>query len=306
MQLPRLRLPRLSFDWMPGLPGRRVVLYTLYTLVLFVVFLIANFPHDLIVQRALKTVDLRPFDLDLVTARFAWWRGYELRDVRLVRLGDDRTVPPLLESSSVYVRPGWGGLLRGQPDAIYINAAMYGGDVEGSMALGNGTNRATVRLHDVEIARYRGLNALLQDGQVQGRLSGMLTFEGRRGNPMDGQAAGELEIKNAHTTALKVNGITVPDLSFQAVTAKLSMNAGRIEVEEFRADGPELKANATGQVTLRKPWPQSTLNLKANVQQGPQATDSVKGWLSLIPKPKGGRPDAPMTISGTIAQPRVK
>ena len=66
-------MSRLSFDWLEGFGGRRVLLYSVYTLLLFLIFLVANFPHDVLVKRALRAVDLGSVALTVERARFAWW-----------------------------------------------------------------------------------------------------------------------------------------------------------------------------------------------------------------------------------------
>lgn len=308
MRFPRLglALPRPSFDWLSSTVGRGAVLYTLYTLACFLVFLVANFPHDVLVQRALREVDLRPLRLDVAGTRFAWWRGYEFRDVRLTRMEDDRGTPPLLESSHLYVRPGLSELIRGRLGSVYLNGSMYSGAVEGSWVMGDGNARATVRLHALDLGRYRYLTNVLEEGRVLGRLSGAVTIEARRADMRDGQAAGELELQEAQIAAVKVSGFPVPDLTFQSVAIKFAVNGNRVEVQEFRADGNEITVSGSGQVTVRTPVGDSVLNLKVTLQPGPGSTEAVKGLLNLVPRAKGSRPDAPVTISGTIARPRFR
>jgi hypothetical protein len=89
MQAPsfRVAMPRLSFDWLEGFGGRRFFLYVLYTLVVFVIFLVVNFPHDVLIQRALRQVDLGSVSLSVGGARFAWHRGYELQRLQVTEKG---------------------------------------------------------------------------------------------------------------------------------------------------------------------------------------------------------------------------
>jgi hypothetical protein len=49
------------------------------------------------------------------------------------------------------------------------------------------------------------------------------------------------------------------------------------------------------------------LNLKATIVPGAESNDTVKTLLSFLPPPpKGQKADAPRTISGTLAKPRVR
>jgi hypothetical protein len=127
MRMPALRLPawRPSLDWSEGLGSRSTLLYGLYTFVLFCVFLFANLPHKVLVQRVLHST--RAGALDVVDARFAWWRGLELQHAGRA---DRSTQPAFFESASIRAarhrrsrapaqsRPQWhlyGGTLDGTP-----------------------------------------------------------------------------------------------------------------------------------------------------------------------------------------------
>ena len=307
MAIPRVRMPSISFDSLSGvLPTRRILLYTAYTVLLFLVFLIAQFPHDVIVQRALRSVDLTPFRLDVAETRFAWFRGYQFNDVEITRVDADEGTPPILESSRLYVRPGLDGLIRGRLGSVYMQAAMYSGNAEGSWAMDNGIHRATLRLEDLQIGRYRWLLNSFEEGEIDGLLSGVVSVESRRGNTRDGQIAGELDIKKAFANGIKVRGFAVPELSFSTISAKFAVKGDQVDIEDLRADGPQLKLSGAGTVNVRTPPADSVLNLKVTLQPGANSDESIRGLLALVPRPKNARPDAPMTITGTLAQPRVR
>jgi type II secretion system protein N len=307
MAFPRLRLSRPSFEWLPAVvPSRRIVLYTLYTLLLFLVFLVWQFPHGELVRRALRSVDLSPLRLEFADARFAWLRGYEFQGVELKRVDEQDDRPPILESSRLYLRPGFNGLIRGRLASLKLHAAMYSGNAEGSWEVQNGMHRATLRLEDLRIGRYRWLVSALEEGEIDGLLSGMISAESRRLGARDGELAGELQVKKGHATGLKIRGLAVPELDFARITAKFAVKGDQIELQELHADGLQLKVNASGQLTVRTPPTDSVLNLRVTLQPGPESSDAIRGLLALIPRPKNARPDAPMIVTGTLAQPRVR
>jgi type II secretion system protein N len=306
MRLPAVRLPawRPSFDWAEGLGNRRLLLYGVYTAVLFVIFLFANFPHGLLVQRFLRSVDLPGMRLDVGDARFAWWHGFELQRVRLAPT--DPSQPAFLEAASLYVRPGLSGLLHGKIDSVQVNGPMYGGEVEGSYATSDGVRRVTLTVDGVQLQRYPLLSSLVQDGQVSGVLSGAMTVESHA-DPSDTRAAGDLTLQHASVVDAKVNNFPIPGLHFDKAVAKFSLQGTRLEVQDIDAAGPELKLSASGQVALRQPVTDSALNLKVSIGPGADAPDQVKTLLSLIPPPpKGSKPDAPRVLSGTLAKPRLR
>ena len=307
MRVPALRLPawRPSFDWFDGVSRRAVVLYSLYTILLFVVFLFANFPHGVFVQRALSAFELPGMQLDVGDARFAWWRGFELQRIRLAPEDPER--PAYLETSSLYVRPGLSGLLRGQLRSLQVSGPLYGGTMDGSVTSGD-VQRGTLTLDAVQLERYPLLATLLEGGTVTGTLSGALTVEGRVGDLADVRAAGEVTIKKATLTDAKLNGIAIAPLHFDSITARLNQTGNRLEIQEFDADGKELQVSGSGQVALRAPLADSVLNLKVLVAPGPEASEEMKTLIAAVMQSpaKGAKPDAPRMLSGTLAKPRLR
>lgn len=306
MRLPALRLPafRLSFDWLPSFGNRRVLLYGLYTGILFLIFLVANFPHNALVQRVIKSVDLQGqgMRLEVGDTRFAWWHGYELQRVRLAPVDPDRL--PFMEASSIFVRPGLDGLLRGQIHSVHATALMYGGELEGELNVSEGMRRATVTIDGLQLQRYPLASSFLQEGTVAGLLSGAITVEDHGG---DTRAAGEVDLDKASITDAKFNFFPLPALHFDKAEMKFSMQGGRLDVQELEAGGPELKISLSGQVALRDPIGDSVLNLKLTAQPGANSPDEVKNLLLLLPPlPKNAKPDTPRVISGTLKFPRVR
>jgi type II secretion system protein N len=301
----RLGIPRLSFDWFDGLGGRRFFLYGFYFLLLFGIFLMHNFPHEVVVKRAIRELNQGPLVAAVSRARFAWWKGYELSGVTLSQRSGSPDDPPLIESSSLYVRPGLDGLLQGKLSSILVNAALYGGQMDGSLSMADGMTRATLQLDDLQLGRYPYLRDLLDEGSMSGKLSGTASMEGR-GDLENARAAGEFDIKDAGLTGAKINGLGVPDLAFNEVTFKFARQGTRLDIQEFRADGDQIKASGDGQVVLREPVADSVLNMRVTVVPGNDATDDIKTLLSLIPRPKNARLDAPITITGTLRQPRLR
>lgn len=312
MRFPAVRMPSLPMpsEWIERLFSRGTLLYVIYTGVLFFVFLIANFPHNVITQRLLRSIDLsdQGLRLEVGDTRFAWWNGYELQRVRLTPTEPDAL--PLFEASSLYVRPGLDGLMRGEINSLHLLGLLYGGAVDGTMAISDGMRRATIAIDGLELQRYPAIASLLslQQGSIEGTVSGVITIEAHGADTSDTRAAAEIDLDKASLTdAILNNGLTVPALHFDKAAMKMSLQGGRVEVQEFEANGPELRLSASGQVALRDPINDSVLNLKFTALPGPDAPDDIRTLLSFIPPPpKGAKPDAPRTVSGTLARPRVR
>jgi type II secretion system protein N len=195
--------------------------------------------------------------------------------------------------------------LRGRLSPILVQADLYGGEMDGSFSLADGMTRANVQLHDLQIGRYPYLQTLLDEGTLTGKLSGAASMEGR-GDLDNARAVGEFDIRDAGLSGAKFNGLGVPDLGFKQISLKFARQGTRLEIQEFRADGDQIKASGDGQIVLREPLGDSVLNLRMTVMPGNDASDEVKTLLSLVPRPKNARLDSPITITGTLRQPRLR
>ncbi len=224
MRLPALRLPMSTSGRFEGMSGRRFLLYTLYTAVLFALFLAVNFPYDVIVQRALREVSLGPVHVQVAATRFAWFNGWELRRVQLIQ---DATESPVLESPSVYVRPGLSGLWAGKLSSLYAKADIYGGKVHAKWVAGGDIDRTNLQFDHIQIGLNPFLNGLLDEGQLAGLVGGVATVEDHHGDLRAGRAAGEIQLQHANLTGAKINGIGVPDLHFETVALKFEYEGGQ-------------------------------------------------------------------------------
>lgn len=308
MRLPRLRLrfPRPSFDWLGGVLNRTVMLYTAFTGALFVIFLIINFPHDVVVRRVLSQIDLSPVELDFNSARFAWYRGYELQGIRLSEAGAPDNTPPLLECTWLDVRPDLVGLLRGGLSGMSWDGELYGGSASGDWTVTpKGGGSGQVQFSNLQLGRYRILTAELDEGQLNGQVSGNFTVQ-LGANRSSSQVAGQVTVKRPALTGAKIKGFTVPDLQFAQINGKLSLKGDRLELQEVQASGDQLNVQLSGQIVLREPRETSTLNLRATVQPSAATPDALKTLIALIPRRPNAPPDAPVLITGTFASPQFR
>lgn len=305
MRWPALHLPRLSLDWTRKFWGRSTLLYAAYTVVLFVAFLLLTFPHDLLVRRVLSRVNRGPVAVDFTTVRFAWLNGYEVAGIRVGPVAADNGQPPYLELGRLWVRPALNALARGNPYSLLVRADLYGGDAHGEVSVAGDRLAGTLAWHDLNLGRYRTLTSLLEEGELAGRVSGQLNFEARGEHFNAGQASGELTVQQASLTGAKVQGFGVPDLHVRQTRMKFVVRSGHLEIQEFQATG-DVNVQGSGQIVLRDPLPDSVLNLRATVETSLATPDALKGAVALIPRAPGAKPDAPITITGTLAHPRVR
>jgi type II secretion system protein N len=300
-----LRLPSLSFGGFGDLFDRTMLLYVVFTVVLFVVFLVSTFPYEIVVGQVLAMMRSNAVNVEFKTAEFAWHRGLALNDVRLSAVAGEMR-DPYLELDRLWVRPVITELVRGNPYALAVQAELYGGTAAGQLSVNAGTVAGNLAVSAASLGRYPPLVAMLEEGQLAGRLSGNVSFEAAGPSVESGQARGEMRLENASLEKARVSGFTVPDLHFRETRLAFGVQNGRMEVEQFNANGDELNVSASGQVSFREPIDASVLNLKATILPGKEAPDNIRGLISLIPKPRDGKPDAPVRISGTLSRPRFR
>lgn len=304
MRLPRLPLPNLSFDWLESLGGRRTLLYAGYTAALFVIFLVVTFPHGLLVRRLMSSVRTGPVDVDFRNVNFAWYKGYEIAGITVTPEADGSRTP-YFECSQLFVRPSLAGLLHGHLYDLVLNASLYGGEAQGEVAMDGGGLLGNLAWHDLKLGSYRTLTALLDSGQIGGRVSGNMQFETHPGNGNRNQGAGVLVLEGASLTGAKIQGFSVPDLHFRRAQLKFATRGDRLEVQEFQATG-DLDVQASGHLILREPLADTALNLRATVQTSLATPDAIKTLVAMIPRTPGAKLDAPISITGTLAHPRTR
>ncbi len=225
MRMPALRLPawRPSLDWTEGLGSRSTILYALYTVVLFCVFLFANFPHKVLVQRVLRSVQVPGLRLDVGDVRFAWWRGFELQHVLVAP--SDPSLPAFFESPSLYVRPAISDLVRGKIQSVDLSGPLYGGTLDGTLSSGD-VNRVTLNVAGLQLQSYPFFGTLLQGGQLAGRLSGAVSVEAHGSDIADVRAAGDLQLTDASLADAKYNQFPLPPLHFKSINTQLRPPGG--------------------------------------------------------------------------------
>jgi len=305
MQLPSVRLPAVNLgEWFEDFPARRVLLYALYTTVLFLLFMVVNFPYLVFVQRVLHAVDLSPAKVDVDDAAFAFWNGLELRGVTVRRTGWSET--PILEVSQAYLEPGLGGLLRGRLSNAKFRGDLYGGRVKAKWSGGGELQRTILQVEDVQVARYPLLREIFTEGQIYGLLSGFIESEVRGEEPNLGRASGEIYLDRAGSEGLVYDGLPILDIAMDETKILFSVQGGRIEIEEFNAKGPDAIVSATGQIALREPVEASVVDLKVTIEPTADARPEIKGLISLIPRERGAKADAPVSITGTLGKPRFR
>ncbi len=307
MQLPSLRLPTINTgDWFEDFPARRVLLYSLYTTVLFCIFLVFNFPYRVLVDRILNDVDLSPVVIEVHSANLKLTKGLEILGLTLRR--SDWSRLPMLEVPRSYLWPGINGLVAGNLSKARFRGDLYGGRIKARWSGGGDLLRSTVQVENLQLARYAPLAELFDEGQIFGSLSGWIEVEGRGDDLQSSRANGEIYLDRAGVDGLVYDNVPVLDTSFDEIKARFVLQNGRVEFEEIASTGPDLIISGGGQIGLRNPIESSALDLKVTIEPAADARKEIKGLIAVLAslRQRGAKRGAPLTITGTLAKPRIR
>ncbi len=301
--MPRLAIPRLSFGWLGAFANRTLWLYVAYTATLFVAFLVITFPHELIIRQATHVLSGGPVTMEFSSAGLGL-RGYEIAGIKLVPTGSDPPVP-VLEISRLSVRPAFSQWIRGNFSALSISGDLYGGQLDGQVIVSQGAVSGNFSWSDLALGKYRTLAANLEEGQINGKVSGQLTFEAKGAGFAQGGGSGDIRIDGGGLSHAKIQGFAVPDVKLKETRTKFKIGTGRLELQDTVANG-DLNIQGSGQIVLKDPVGESVLSLRATITATPETPDALKGALMLIPRPAGAKPDTPLTITGTLSKPKLR
>jgi type II secretion system protein N len=276
--------------------------YVAFTLLVFLLALVWSLPHDLIAARAIDVATAgAPVRIGFRSVALAFPNGYRFTDVRITPLG---VSDPVATLSEVTLRVPLAGLLTGSFRQAVLDGRAYGGTFRGWARLVG--NRASGALEATDIRLEPALAPLVPPpGRVQGTadVSFQLAGDGRTTQSSEGNLT--LTVHDLALDQVSVRGIRVPNVAFPAVDASAQVFGARLQVKEVRAAGDDLRFDASGDILLREPLPQSVLNLRMNVEVPPGAQPALKLVSGLLPKRNPG--EAPSyTVKGTLAAPVVR
>jgi len=276
--------------------------YGLFTLVAFVVALLASLPHDLIAARALDVATARaPVRIGFGSVALAFPNGYRFTDVRVTPPGGNT---PLATLAEVTLRVPPGALFTGNLRQAVFSGRAYGGEFRGHVRVAGDTTAGTLEASGIRLEPALA-PFVPAPGRVQGDASLSLHLSGDGRTTQSSQGDVTLAVRGLALEQVSVRGIRVPDVAFPTVDAAAEVFGARLQLKEARAEGDDLRFDATGDVLLREPLPQSVLNLRLTVEIPPGAQPALRILTGLLPKRAPG--EAPSySLKGTIGSPVLR
>lgn len=319
----RVRLSLSNFPT-PKLPNSQTLLLLLYTLTLFFCFLLLTFPHGLLLKWLEGNLARNtPVHLTYASGRFAWWRGYELRNVTL-RLAPWQTPvlskaqgldndSPLLSLSRLFVRPRLHRLILGQPFSLGVRGELYGGNLEGEFSYQKPLVRGLLVLRRIDLSRYR-FPSPLAEVNVDGIMNVEASFAGQASDRSTELTTGLLTHRGEVAATLqdggvaggKVRGFSLPRLHFSRIRLHGQLEKGRVEVQEFIAQSGELEVQGQGQIRLRTPLSQSLVDLKFSLKTTASLPPALRTLFAFLPPSPDSPGNRTLVLSGTVEHPRLR
>ncbi len=245
-----------------------VVVFYLFALFIFVRL---TFPYETLRQRLLAEYNTQQSDkfLQIEHLSGSGLFGVEAEGVRLVEvfstLADAEAGPPkMLAVESANVGIGAISYLLGQI-AVDFSANVGGGELSGAFYQDGTGAKIDVEGSLIDISGLTLLSAgigLPLGGELGGKVDLFLP-EGQMKN-----AEGTFDLAVTNLTAgdgkAKIRDtIALPKLNAGTLTLKAKAEKGRLEIEQFTANGKDFELSAEGRLRLREPFDKSSVSVDA-------------------------------------------
>lgn len=273
-----------------------------FALAVFLAALAWSLPHDLIARRAVDAATATaPVSVDFDDVAFAFPAGWRVKGLRIA---STRAPESQVAFGETTLRTPITGLLLGRPETATVDGRLWEGALAGSVAREGNKARVDLSLSGADLSR--ALSAFVPaPARFAGRadLALDLTGDGRTTSSTEGTL--RLDARGLEVHELLLRGFPIPDLAFREVRVVAQMTGSRLQVKELRADGDQLAVEGSGDVVVREPVVQSSLNLKLSIQVPPDAPPALRVATALLPKrPAGEKPV--YTLTGTLGSPVLR
>lgn len=274
----------------------------LFTLAVFLVALAWTLPHDLIARRAIDSATATsPVAIDFDDVSWAFPNGWRVKGLRVT---STKAPDSTIAFGETTLRSPLAGLLLGRPESGTIDGRLWEGALAARVSRDAGKARVDLDLEGADLSR--ALGALVPPpARFAGRANLSLDASGDGRTTASTEGTLRLDARGLEIHELLVRGFPIPDLVFRDVAIAAQMNGSRLQVKELRAEGDQLSVEGSGDVVVREPVAQSSLNLKLSIRVPPDAPPALRVATALLPKRPAG--EAPIyTLTGTLASPVLR
>lgn len=284
---------------------KKAALYSLYFLLACGVFLYALFPGKTVKGLLESAVAARAPEVDFMVEKVkpSLPFGLRLTGVRAARRGEK-----LFEAETVRVAPsvfrfltgGWGITARfpSHGGKISLNAS-------GKKRLASEPFSAKIRLDDVE-AKEMGVLEHVFGFPLSGSLTADVAFFGPASDWTRGEGSAKISL-SAGKLFFMPEMVGTGGLGVSALTAEFLLEKGEIAFKHFDLSGPEAGATLGGNVTIRRPYSESRLNLEGRLTPTPAFFRRLgsRSAAAQFLRTKEGAGGLTFTLSGTAADNQI-
>jgi type II secretion system protein N len=284
--------------------------YVAFYLFSLLVFSYLTFPYNRLADRIVqefnaKQAGPKPMRLKLGDMSSYWFNGVEAEDITLTSPPGEPdeqgkpAKPKVLKIDSAHVSVSLLRLLFGSVH-LSFGADAFGGELSGSTSNSDEGRKLEVELEDLDLAQapmFGDIVGLPLSGKLNGSIDFLMPEEklakadGKISLKVTDLAAGDGKAKIRDTIAL-------PRLDAGELTLEAEAKAGVTKINNFSANGPDLKLESDGTLRLRDPFDTSLLNLnvsfkfqdrytnKSDITKSLFGSGSIPGLFDLDPKMK--------------------
>jgi len=281
--------------------ARQRFLYLIYFFITTVIFLYLLFPSEAAKQFLMTNLNQINPDVEIAFERVkpVFPPGLGLSDVQIFHRRD-----PVFKAEKVKVALGILPLFVLRP-TLKFNCDAYEGSLKGKAGVSvlNLSNiSADVRLKNVNIESIDALHMVVPQYDLSGKINGNI-----KGSTQTDE--GVFLKSGLRLTDFSVEFLTplygLHDLLFTEIETEFEMNGTLLKIDRLVAKGDDLSGNVSGTVTIKQPIQRSKLNIKGEVNPGPniiKELGELEPMVSVFLKNRSGK-GIPINLNGTLNNP---
>jgi len=284
--------------------------YVAFYLFSLLVFAYLTFPYNRLADRIVqefnaKQAGPKPMRLKLGDMSSYWFNGVEAENITLTSPPGDPDEqgkpgkPKVLKIDSAHASVSLLRLLFGSVH-LSFGADAFGGELSGSTSNSDEGRKLEIELENLDLSQaplFGDIVGLPLAGKLNGSIDFLMPEEklakadGKISLKVTDLAAGDGKAKIRDTIAL-------PRLDAGELTLEAEAKAGVTKIDNFSANGPDLKLESDGTLRLRDPFDTSLLNLnvsfkfqdrytnKSDITKSLFGSGTIPGLFDLDPKMK--------------------
>lgn len=268
---------------------RKWIIYTIYGIIITGVFLYCCFPSENI-KKYIESVALannQNITLSLDSVKLSFPPGITLGNL-VIHFRDKPGSN--IKADVLTARPAFGSLVLGHL-SLLLKTNAYEGNIKANVSFANrfsarGPIKANVRLDNINIGNCSYLTTILER-QIDGKIKGLLTYEGKYEEITGGTGKAEVIILNG-SIRLERNAFGFDKLIFDRIEADMVLKNQILKMNKINLLGKQLRGTFNGNIFLDNDIEQSRLAIQGNVY-----IPTLKRKLSAA-------------LSGTIANPTMR